>query len=155
MKNQENIRGTLIKKSFLDLGGPPLKNDWPPRWLLSVEEGLGPKVILEDVGTVPPIPVTQFRLPEIELAKEPPQSPAIERSVSSSPEVPPELEAFLKAILEGVLARTDDPEIIQSAKNLLDICRDQFREGKPEVAWGNARYLQKQIPGYLTQRRIP
>ena len=128
-------------------GGTQSTAVWPPAWWdrrSSKNARPSPKTLSISVPE-----------PSLDLVKEPPDRPTIEPSVPSPPEAPPELEAFLQAILGGVLARTDDPEIIQSAKNLLDICRDQLQEGKPDVAWGNARYLQKQIPDYLTQRRIP
>ncbi len=137
------------KNSFSEKGCPPCPAPsavWPPAWIDRHRSA----------QAVSPIKPTLISVPEPkpDLVEQPPDSLVAEPSVSSPLEVPPELEGFLQAILGGVLARTDDPEIIQSAKNLLDICRDQFREGKPEVAWGNARYLQKQIPDYLTQRRI-
>lgn len=137
------------KNSFSEKGCPPCPAHsavWPPVWL--------DRRYSKDVIPTPKLRSNSVPEPKPDLVEESPDIPAIEPSVSRLLEVPPELEGFLQAILGGVLARTDDPEIIQSAKNLLDICRDQFREGKPEVAWGNARYLQKQIPDYLTQRHI-
>ncbi len=137
------------KNSFSEKGGTGgtlPSSVWPPVWL---DRGAPKEVI-----PTPKLRSNSVPEPKLDLVEQPPDRPVAEPSVPRLLEVPPELEAFLQAILGGVLARTDDPEIIQSAKNLLDICLDQFREGKPEVAWGNARYLQKQIPDYLTQRRI-
>jgi len=71
---------------------------------------------------------------------------------------PEQLEAMLTTTMAEARRLTADPKLLQAAANLLNDCRDMWREGQHATALLLARDYVRRIPAYITlnsDRRMP
>ena len=83
---------------------------------------------------------------------EPHRTPTVAHHRTLAPVPPsPELESMLARIAADARKLTSDPKLLKAAANLLDDCRDFWREGRPDVAMVNTKELAWRIPKYLLE----